>query len=465
MQRLKALIDPANLMNPGVMINDDPGVHLAHIKGMPLLGDPIADRCIECGYCEWVCPTRYSSLTPRQRIQAHRVERSLIEAGAPDRARTIADQYAYEGRDSCVADGMCQTVCPVGISTAYLTDFDRAAGTPKVFRELMTRAAKHFILLEEAARLSFDGGATVQKLAGSGTMPWITEALAKVLPTFPHWSRHMGRAPARPYTQPASADIVYFPSCVTRMMGTSALGKDNVMETVLRVAKRAGFTMYLPKDARGLCCSQIFAHTGFPDGQKVMASRIVEAMYAWSDGGRLPIMCDITTCARTLLLELETEMWGPRPRLLSAENQAKYKQLRIVDIAEWLHDDALPRLEVTAPKDSVLIHPTCACHQLGLESKIDAIGRTCAGNVCTPFSAGCCGAGGDRGFRYPEIPDSALRDEKAELAGRHFDGAYSFARSCEIVLSDQLPYAFESIVYLVDETTSANPKTSPAAGA
>ena len=68
-------------MNPGVLINDDPNVHLEHIKGMPLLGDPIADRCIECGFCEWVCPTRYSTLTPRQRIQAHRVQLSLEAAG------------------------------------------------------------------------------------------------------------------------------------------------------------------------------------------------------------------------------------------------------------------------------------------------------------------------------------------------------------------------------------------------
>ena len=51
----------------------------------------------------------------------------------------------------------------------------------------------------------------------------------------------------------------------------------------------------------------------------------------------------------------------------------------------------------------------------------------------------------------PDVPAA----EKAELAGRSFDGAYSFAKSCEIVLSDNLPFAYESIAYLVDETTSA----------
>jgi D-lactate dehydrogenase len=121
----------------------------------------------------------------------------------------------------------------------------------------------------------------------------------------------------------------------------------------------------------------------------------------------------------------------------------------------------LPRLNVTEPKGSILIHPTCACHQLGVDDKIDALGKTCAGESCRPSSGGCCGAGGDRGFRYPEGAASALRDEKIELAGRTFDGAYSFGKTCEIVLSDHLEYPFESIVYLVDETTSAKTLVEP----
>lgn len=457
MQRLKSLIDPTNLMNPGVLINDDPNVHLEHIKGMPLLGDPVTDRCIECGYCERVCPTRYSTLTPRQRIQAHRVRLSLDEAGEHERAQTIAQQYVYEGRESCVADGMCQTVCPVGISTAHIVDFDRAASVPKAVQTLMTSAAKHFIVLEEALRLALDGGATAQKFAGNHTMPWITEALGHLLPAFPQWSSNMGRAPERPFTQPANANIVYFPTCVSRIMGSSTSGKDDVMQTVLRVAQRAGINMYLPKSSSGLCCSQLFMHHGLPDAQKVMANRVVEAMFAWSDGGRLPIMCDVTSCARTLLLEMENTNWGSRPRLLSDANQAKYEKLSIVDIAAWLHDDVLPRLDVTHRKGSVVMHPTCACLELGLAGKIDAIGKTCASESCSPNAGGCCGSGGDRGFRYVEGAASALRDEKTELAGRTFDGAYSFAKTCEIVLSDHLALPFESIVYLVDETTSAKP--------
>jgi D-lactate dehydrogenase len=453
MKRLKALVDPGNVMNPGVLINDDPGAHLAHIKGMPLLGDPVADRCIECGFCEHVCPTRYSTLTPRQRIAAHRVRRSLEDAGQPRRARALERQYAHEGRETCVTDGMCQTVCPVGINTAHLTDYDRREAVSESAQRLGLAAATRFALVEDLLRLSLTGGAALGR-ENRDAMPLATAIARTVLPAFPQWSHGIGSAPSRPYTQARDADFVYFPSCVTRMLGSSALGKDDAMRTLLRVADRAGLRMYLPKEARGLCCSQIFAHTGFADAQRHMANRIVERMFAWSDAGRLPVVCDVTACARTLRLEMETELWGARPHILTEANRARYARLRFLDSAEWLHDHALPRLTVTARKGSVVMHPTCACHQLGLQPKIDAIGAACARESYTPFNGGCCGAGGDRGFRYPEGAASALRDERAELEGRRADGAYSFGKTCEIVLSDHLPFAYESIVYLVDEATA-----------
>ena len=55
---------------------------------------------------------------------------------------------------------------------------------------------------------------------------------------------------------------------------------------------------------------------------------------------------------------------------------------------------------------------------------------------------------------YPEVVESALIDEVRELKGQYFDGAYSLAKTCEMALSEQLGYDFESLVYLVDEATS-----------
>jgi D-lactate dehydrogenase len=453
MTRLKQLIDPDLLLNPNVIITDEPHEHLAHIKSMDLIGDRTVDKCIECGFCEHVCPTRYVTLTPRQRIVSHRVRIALEKTGQHERAATLWDGYAYEGRDTCVADGMCGTVCPVGVNTAYLTDRDREEASPRALDVAMMAAAKGFHLVEDLLRLAIDSGVAIDAIMGDRAMPWITKGIAELLPGFPQWSKHVTKAPHRPHTEPDGAEIVYFPSCVARMMGSSPSGKDGLMETVLRVALRANIGVYLPKNSIGLCCSQIWLHKGFIRGQTMMANRLVEAMWTWSDGGRLPIMCDVTSCARTLLTELEHTMFGAPDPILTPKNRGRYEQLRILDIAEWLHDDVLPKLEVASPKESVVLHPTCACRELGLMEKVLAIGRACAKDAYVPFASTCCGAGGDRGFLYPEITESALRDEAEELKSRTADGAYSSGKTCEIVLSDRLPFQYESIIYLVDETT------------
>jgi D-lactate dehydrogenase len=80
MGRIKRLLDPAGILNPGVVLNDDPRVHLKDLKEMPRIND-LADRCIECGFCEPRCPSREVTLTPRQRIV---VEREIAPRSAPD---------------------------------------------------------------------------------------------------------------------------------------------------------------------------------------------------------------------------------------------------------------------------------------------------------------------------------------------------------------------------------------------
>ena len=71
MRRIKALFDPQDLLNPGVLLNDDPQIHLKNLKPMPAVS-PLLDRCIECGFCEPQCPSHGLTFSPRQRIVAAR---------------------------------------------------------------------------------------------------------------------------------------------------------------------------------------------------------------------------------------------------------------------------------------------------------------------------------------------------------------------------------------------------------
>ena len=100
MREVKRLCDPSGLLNPGVLLNDDPTVHLRQLKAVPTV-DPEVDACVECGYCEPVCPTADVTTTPRQRIVLQRQIALATAAGDEERRRELTADYEYAAVDSC----------------------------------------------------------------------------------------------------------------------------------------------------------------------------------------------------------------------------------------------------------------------------------------------------------------------------------------------------------------------------
>ena len=98
MRELKRLLDPRGMLNPGVLLDDDPDAHLRHLKSTPTVEAEV-DRCVECGYCEPVCPSRDLTTTPRQRIVAAPGDRRARDRGGDARlvAASCEDEYEYDG--------------------------------------------------------------------------------------------------------------------------------------------------------------------------------------------------------------------------------------------------------------------------------------------------------------------------------------------------------------------------------
>ena len=71
MWKLKRLADPENILSPGVMLTEDAESHLKNLQTAPVI-EATVDRCIQCGFCEPVCPSRNLTTTPRQRIALRR---------------------------------------------------------------------------------------------------------------------------------------------------------------------------------------------------------------------------------------------------------------------------------------------------------------------------------------------------------------------------------------------------------
>ena len=49
MKQIKQIFDPKNLLNPGVILNNDPEAHIKDLKPIPAASEKI-DKCIECGF-------------------------------------------------------------------------------------------------------------------------------------------------------------------------------------------------------------------------------------------------------------------------------------------------------------------------------------------------------------------------------------------------------------------------------
>ena len=158
MRELKRLVDPAGLLSPGVILNDDPRAHLQHLKRLPAI-EAEADACIECGFCERMCPSRELTLTPRQRIVVRReMARLAAEAPGSPVLAELASDFSYAALDTCATDGLCALACPVGIDTGALVKRLRAESHSEIAEELVARLAERMAWVEGPARVGLGIG-------------------------------------------------------------------------------------------------------------------------------------------------------------------------------------------------------------------------------------------------------------------------------------------------------------------
>ncbi|HLR96327.1 MAG TPA: FAD-binding and (Fe-S)-binding domain-containing protein, partial [Jiangellaceae bacterium] len=140
MWSLKRLVDPRGLLNPASVLSDDPRSYLRDLKTAEPVEQEV-DRCVECGYCEPVCPSRNLTTTPRQRIVLRREIAAAERRGETALADELRRDYEYDGVQSCAVDGMCETACPVRINTGDLVQRLRAENTTALEERLWSAAA------------------------------------------------------------------------------------------------------------------------------------------------------------------------------------------------------------------------------------------------------------------------------------------------------------------------------------
>lgn len=448
MKRLKSCIDPLNLLNPGVIINKDENAHVSNLKELPTVEEEV-DRCIECGYCEHRCPSRDLTTSPRRRIVIRRELERLKIRGDQKTQQLLSEQYEYDGIDTCAVDGLCATACPVDINTGDLIKRLRRENHSAFENKMALRIAKRFGLIESLVSAGVVTGNAVNKLFGKKAMIKLTAAMKLVIPSMPLWPAQMQSVPKLPKQRIAKTSpagdvdrIVYFPACISRMMGKGLDGKKNIMEVFLSVCKKSGVEVTIPHEINGSCCGQIFSSKGYTDAYKYTANDIVRRLWRASQEGIFPVVTDVSSCAYTLVHIRAA---------LTDDNKIKYDKMLFMDSVEFIHDKILPRVSGTLKKTNVVLHPVCSLEKMGTQKKFVAIAQAFAANVTVPLNAGCCGMAGDRGFLFPELTASATHHEAAEVKQNVFDGYYSSTKTCEMAMSEAVGAGYESILYLVDE--------------
>ena len=448
MRRLKELADPHNLLNPGVIINPDRQAHLANLKQLPSV-EPEIDKCIECGYCEPKCPSRELTLTPRQRIVVRREMARLQEGGNSSDLYTALDrEFPYMALDTCATDGLCATACPVSIDTGQLVKRFRSIRASSGAQEWAVRIANRFAFTERALRWGLRLGHATEKVIGVGGMRSLTGAMKRVAgDNFSEWMPDTPYAAGPvPKTQRTGAQAVYFPSCISRVMGRlPGEPKDaSLMEVTVELARRAGVPMFIPSDVAGTCCGTPFSSKGLSRAHAIAINAAVERCWRWSEEGRLPIVIDTSPC---------TYGFKTARAYLTKENQGHFDRMTFLDAVEFVHDKLLPELVVKAKSRSVVLHPVCSVTKMGIGAKLEKIARACSEEVTVPLDAGCCGFAGDRGFLFPELTQSATNHEAAEVKAKQPDECYSSSRTCEIGMTRATGQIYCSYMYLLEKAT------------
>ena len=227
-------------------------------------------------------------------------------------------------------------------------------------------------------------------------------------------------------------------------------------QVFIRLCERAGVKYRIPDNIGEMCCSTPWKLKGFTDGYSIMSDRVLKSLWEATDGGRLPVVCDASSCTEGLEVMREKVIKALEHKIVNGlkPGEPDFSRLRMYDAVQFAADNMLDKLTVSAPLPSIALHPTCSMTHLGTQPAFEKIANAMSDDVYVPKHWGCCGYAGDRGMLHPELTASATEAEAAELSEQKQFAAYISAnRTCEQGMTEATGHSYQNVLQLLERTT------------
>ena len=419
MWKVKSLTDPLNIMNPDVLLSRNKQIHMNDLKPMPTVHDEV-DKCIECGFCERICPSRGLTLTPRQRIAVMR-ESKLQTISKPD-----MDKFNYAVNETCATDGLCEMECPVNINTGTMVKSLRHDPNSKFV--IVKFLKNNFKITVSFIRFGLRIVQFFEKIFGS-TFLWkftrsINSIFKTTLPTWPKYGIKIAKT-FNPVSSPsAHPDYIVFPSCASRVLAADQTGR-SASEYLNKIATNADIKIKYLDNYPEFCCGMAFDSRGHKSIGDDMRITLMNRLRNESEMGRIPIVLDMSPC---------TQFMQQDPSDLTILDSVQFIQ-RIKD-----------QLEIEQSAEPIFVHPVCSSQKMGTAHDLTNLANMCSKSVETTLEPFCCGTGGDRSIRFPELPQNAVDQLMDKIISTN---GVSSSRTCELGLQESTGIAFSSIEALV----------------
>ncbi|EJO50665.1 FAD-binding and (Fe-S)-binding domain-containing protein [Veillonella sp. ACP1] len=435
-RRIKAIFDPTRILNPDVMITDDPDVYKKNLKAQCVIDDAFT-ICMECGFCEKNCPSRNLTLTPRQRIALLRETKRLENEGNFAVANELKKGYEYFGVETCAACSMCKGLCPLSIDTAQIALSMRRIDPPApgLAKKIYDNFSSTLEMCRAGVSLEGIAGAIITQKAISK----ITEGLhgvTGVTPYVPKTTPKANRYKLKNRIKPTNFEkVVYFSTCANRAFRQNQGYDDqrSLQQVVESLCNKAQIDIIYPEHIENLCCGLSFEN--YDDVHERAVKDLHDALMKASQNGKYPIVIDHSACFNHAFKHMP--------------------DLEINDISEFLCKFVVPRLDITKCDERVIVHKQCKIKVLGKSQYIEDLARLCSDNVFNIKSFACDGFAGQKGFFTPELNKCATKDLASEVSEYGATLGVSSSSTCEIGLGESGGIPFVSVAYLLDRCSKA----------